>query len=116
VAHLLLARGRQLDWPRLLARFRGHEPVLLAHVVLFTYIYPGEKDIIPSDVLDGLIRRVREAPAATEKRLLRGTFLSRAQYLSDLRDRGFIDARLKPRGPMSSDDVAHWTAAIGTIK
>ena len=115
IAHLLLHRGRELDWDRLLSRFHGHEHVLLAHLILFTYIYPSEKRNVPADVIDRLTKTVREDPPAKEK-LLRGTFLSRAQYLPDLREHGYIDARVEPRGPMTKEEVEHWTAAIGTIR
>src|SRR5579864_8143383 len=33
VAHLILGRGRQFDWQRLVGRFRGHERVLLSHLL-----------------------------------------------------------------------------------
>ena len=115
VAHLIRACGKRMDWKRLVGHFTGHEQVLLAHLILFTYIYPADREVVPGEVLDSLYQRVRNEPPAKEK-LLRGTFISREQYLSDLRDHGYIDARIEPRGPMKAADVAHWTAAIGTIK
>ena len=115
IAHLLLARGPELNWDRIRRRFRGHEQVLLAHLVLFTYIYPTERNAIPWEVVEALFEQTREA-RPPERRICRGTFISRQQYLPDIRDRGFEDARLEPHGPMKAEDVAHWTAAIGTIK
>ena len=115
IAHLLLARGRELDWNRLKNHFRGHEQVLLAHLILFTYIYPTERQQIPWDVVEQLMQRVRDQRPPTEK-VCRGTTISRAQYLPDIRENGFLDSRLEPYGPMKPEDVAHWTAAIGTIK
>jgi len=115
IAHLLLARGPELDWPRLQKHFRGHEHVLLAHLVLFTYIYPTEREQIPWDVVEDLMQRVRDERPPHDK-ICRGTNISRAQYLPDLREHGFLDARVPPHGRMKPEDVAHWTAAIGTIK
>ena len=115
IAHLLLARGPELDWARLTNHFRGHEQVLLAHLVLFTYIYPTERQQIPWNVVEELMRRVHNEKPPDE-RICRGTTISRAQYLCDLRDGGFLDSRIQPYGPMKPEDVAHWTAAIGTIK
>jgi hypothetical protein len=115
IAHLLLARGAELDWGRLVGHFRGHEQVLLAHLVLFTYVYPTERRQVPWQVIETLMERVRnEKPP--EGKVCRGTSISRQQYLPDIRDRGFEDSRLEPYGPMKAEDVAHWTAAIGTIK
>ena len=115
VAHLLLARGPELDWNRLKRHFIGHEQILLAHLILFTYIYPTERQQIPWEVVEELMQKVRDE-RPPERKLCRGTSISRAQYLSDIREHGFEDARLKPHGPMKPEDVAHWTAAIGTIK
>src|SRR5690606_4178702 len=83
VAHLLLARGPQLDWPRLLKRFAGHERVLLAHLVLFGYSFPGQRHCVPQQVVDEVIQRVRNEPCA-DARLCRGTNLSWSQYLVDI--------------------------------
>ena len=47
VAHLLRACGNRMDWQRLLARFGPHWRVLLAHLVLFGFIYPGERAAVP---------------------------------------------------------------------
>jgi hypothetical protein len=38
--------------------------------------------------------------------------LSRKQYLLDIQERGFRDARLDKRVRMDEQDIAHWTKAI----
>lgn len=114
IAHLLRACGKQIDWPRLLERFAEHWPVLLTHLVLFQFIYPSERDQVPTDVfLDLLDRadRAAQAPSSADK-VCRGTLLSREQYLVDINDWGYADARLAPRGRMSAADIARWTAGI----
>ncbi|MBX6312677.1 MAG: hypothetical protein IRY99_07145 [Isosphaeraceae bacterium] len=114
VAHLLRARGEALDWHRLLRRFGPHWRVLLAHLVLFGFIYPAERGKIPVWVLRELSERLRaetEQPAPAE-RICRGPLLSREQYLVDLESGGYKDARLQPQGPLTPEDVIHWTAAI----
>ena len=114
VVHLLRARGRQLDWPRLLARFGPHWRVLLAHLVLFGFVYPADRALVPRWVMDTLTDRLREETQAAPPRsaACAGTLLSREQYLPDLTHHGLDDARLAPEGTMSPDDVAAWTAAI----
>ena len=52
----------------------------------------------------------------TDEKICRGTLLSRQQYLPDLNERGYLDARLPPHGPMRAEDVKHWTDAIGKIR
>lgn len=112
VAHLLLARGEDLDWPRLLRRFGEYPLVLLAHLTLFLFIFPSGADRIPGRVWDELLRALeaaRRAPLAGE-RVCRGTLLSREQYLEALA-RGYRDARLLPGGTMRPEDVVTWTRA-----
>jgi hypothetical protein len=116
VAHLLLARGPQLDWPRLLRRFLGHERVLLGHVIFFGYIYPAQRARVPAWVSEHLLRTVRDEPA-TDEPLCRGTNFSRQQYLIDIHERGFADPRRHAYGGnLSDDDIQRWTAAIDTAK
>ena len=116
VNHLLLARAKTLDWQRLLQRFEGHENVLLAHLLLFAYAFPDHRDDVPQWVHDLLLARAQAARPPAEK-LCRGTFLSREQYLIDLRERGYTDPRTTPHGGhMSPEQAAQWTAAIGTIR
>ena len=113
IAHLLLARGRELDWDRLLRRFGAHWRVLLAHLTLFGFTFPRERDAIPARVMKELARRLdaeADAPAPDDP-ACQGTLLSRSQYLVDL-GRGYQDARVRPRGAMTAEDVEIWTAGI----
>jgi hypothetical protein len=95
VLHLLRAAGEGLDGARLLRRFGHHWRVLLAHLVLFDYVYPSERDKIPGDLRIELLRRANEEAAEPpiEQRLCYGTFLSKRQYHADIEDHGFVDAR-----------------------
>ncbi len=114
VAHLLRARAEQLDWPRLLRRFGPHWRVLFSHVILFGFIYPSERARIPEWVVRELIRKTEAelgVPAPAE-RVCQGTLLSREQYLPDIREWGYRDARLLPRGNMTEGETDRWTAAI----
>lgn len=118
MAHLLRARARTLDWERLLRRYGEHWRVLYSHLVLFGFVYPNERDAIPSDVMHGLTRRLAtEAaiPAASGERVCNGTLTSREQYLIDLSKWGYRDGRLR-QGSMSPAEVQAWTDAIGTIE
>jgi len=117
VVHLLRARGADLDWPRVLRRFGPNWRVLLSHLILFGFVYPGHRDVIPQGVMRELTARLdRETRAPTvdgdDARLCRGTLLSREQYLVDVERWGYRDARLGPEGTMTEADVAAWTAAI----
>jgi hypothetical protein len=99
VLHLLRSAGAAIDGERLLARFGLHWRVLLAHIVLFDYVYPADRAAIPRKLREELLARARaEASGATAQArddvaLCFGTFLSRHSYANDLEDGGLVDAR-----------------------
>lgn len=115
VAHLIRSRGESLDWGRLNRRFGAHWRVLFGHLILFGFIYPAERGKVPNWLLQDYSDRLRkemEEPAPQDQ-VCFGTILSREQYLPDIGMWGYADARIRPRGPMSPEAVAHWTACIG---
>jgi len=117
VAHLLRACGDRMDWPRLLRRFGEHWPVLYGHLIHFRYIYPGEGHQIPGWVMEEFAGRLRDSlgtPPAVARRsppLCRGPYLGAEQYDVDTEEWGYQDARLRPWGTMSPDDLAQWKEA-----
>jgi predicted nucleotidyltransferase len=115
IAHLLQANAEQLDWSSLLERFGPHWRVLLAHLTLFGYIYPRERQRIPGWVLERLMARLAEEmrePADLDENVCAGTLLSREQYLHDVEQLGYVDGRLTSASTMTAEDVAAWTEAI----
>jgi hypothetical protein len=113
IAHILRSCAKQLDWPHLVRRFGPDWRVLLSHLVLFGYIYPSARRRIPLAVMDDLMTRLRkEARSPSRERLCRGTLLSRKQYLVDVEEWGFRDARLDERVRMDEQDITRWTSAI----
>ena len=115
VIHILHTRGPRLDWPRLLDRFGDHWRILLLNLVLYGFVYPGEEQPAPRWVMDTLVGRLHDetTDGPIDERTCRGTLLSREQYLVDILEWGYRDARMQPRGPMSASEIAHWTDAIG---
>jgi hypothetical protein len=111
VLHLFLTVGHRLDWHRLLDRFGSHWRVLLAHLVLFEYVYPGERARVPRPVIEALLRResLEQSDRPADSRLCRGTLLSRAQFLVDVERWGYRDARLDPENAMTAWDIQWWT-------
>lgn len=112
VAHLIESCAGKIDWKHLIRRFGPDWRVLLSHLILVGYIFPGERHRIPQFVVDDLVSRLKEEAQTGDSRLCRGTLLSRQQYLRDISERGFRDARLEPRVNMNGQDIERWTAAI----
>ena len=117
VIHILHTRGPRLDWHRLVDRFAEYWRILLLNLVLYGFVYPGEESPAPSWVMDTLLARLNDEASGplTRDRICRGTLISREQYLVDILDWGYADARMQPRGPMSATEIAHWTDAIGKL-
>jgi len=114
VAHVIHAMGRELDWRRLIDRYGKYWRALYAHIILFGFIYPSARSRVPSWVMDEMSKRLTDevrSPDPTEK-VCYGTIISRQQYLVDVDRWGYQDARLKPAGTMTSEEIAHWTAGI----
>jgi hypothetical protein len=87
--------------------------LLLSHLLLFGYIYPSRKKMIPKNVVSRLLSQLiaDETEPATENQICNGTFLSREQFLSDVSDKGFLDARVGPRCAMTQKDIELWSLA-----
>src|SRR5688572_6516147 len=113
VAHLIRACAGQMDWERLLQRFGTHWRVLLSHLVLFGFVYPAERHVVPRWLMEELLDRARReltAPPPAEA-VCDGTLLSREQYLDDI-GRGYRDGRALPLGTMTAQELADWTGSI----
>lgn len=96
VYHLLVATARQLDWDLLLERFGDHWEVLLSHLVMFRYVYPSHRDLIPPWVLDKLLARFQQTRVEpwTGGKVCRGFLLDGiGTYSLDVQEWGYRDAR-----------------------
>jgi hypothetical protein len=94
VNHLVRATGPELDWDRLLRRFDRYWEVLLSHLLLFRFAYPGERSTVPDRVLELLVARLEDELGTDHPRALcRGNLISRVQYRHDLEHLGYEDGR-----------------------
>lgn len=114
IAHVLRTCGKTLDWSRLLYRFNSHWRILFSHVVLFGFIYPAHRLSIPKWLMDELMRRLQQEMTSlpADDRLCQGTLLSWSQYLADLQDGDYDDARHRPRGTLTAQETARMTETM----
>jgi hypothetical protein len=77
IAHLLSSCGEQLSWKKLLDRFGPDWRVLLSHLVLFAFIYPTQRRVVPRDVLSDLFGQFinEEQQRAGAEQICNGTLL-----------------------------------------
>ena len=111
VSHLLRARGHVIDWPRLLERYGDYHLVLAAHLMLFRFAYSDAHRLIPDWVIDKVLADRTPPASDPDTPVCFGALLSREQYLADVSQLGYADARLA-RGHMTPDELEIWTAAI----
>ena len=94
ILHLILRRGDELDWKRLLARIHAHWRLFLAQIHLFDYAYPGHRRQIPDWVRDKLLERAREERDDDgDPDVCAGTLISRFSFSIDVNEWGFRDLR-----------------------
>jgi hypothetical protein len=98
VAHLILCLGHRLDWDRLLHTTGDDWPLLLSHLMLYRYIYPGYREQVPDRILRDLLARADadvDVPSdrSDGRSATRGTLISRFSFNIDVHEWGFHDLR-----------------------
>lgn len=94
VVHLILARGDELDWERILGRVGEHWRLLIAQLHLYDYVYPGRRGNVPDWVREELLERAYEGLGAEGDPLAcQGTLISRFSFAIDVNEWGFEDVR-----------------------
>ena len=118
VMHILRTCAETLKWERLMRRFEPQWHILLLDLILFSFVYPSERHRLPAPVVDELLARMRKEidGPPSDDRVCRGTLVSREQYLLDIGQYGYQDARLVPRGSMTPEDAIYWTWAIENVE
>lgn len=94
IAHLILCRGQELNWERLIARVGDFWRLLLAQVFTFDFVYPGHRGRIPTWVREDLLERAHEELLRTgDPAACWGTMVSRFSFAIDVNEWGFADPR-----------------------
>lgn len=91
INHIILKKGKELNWKRLLARLDQHQHwhLLLAQLIMFQFVYPSDfHDIIPKWLFDELIKRANEQYniPPTVVKVCRGPVIDQTQYSVDIKD------------------------------
>ena len=107
IARLLHARCEKLDWGRLLWRFDRQWRVLLSHLVLFGFVYPGRRLQIPHWLMRELMHRLdmEMQTLSSDRDVCQGTLLSWGQYLDHIERGDYKDARHSPRGSLTAGET-----------
>jgi hypothetical protein len=98
VLHVLRLQAQTLDWRRVWARMEAHWEVLFAHLLLFQFVYPSERERVPEWLWRELLGRQEQrlaelADRTPAGRVCRGLLISDRQYQIDVTQWGYIDGR-----------------------
>ena len=97
VVHLIRSVQGKLDWQRILDRLGENRLLLLWHLILFDYIYPGHTNYLPKDLMVALFNERQEAwkKRKPNAKAFRGTLIDPFSYTVDVEDWGYEDRRTK---------------------
>lgn len=78
VVHLILRQGKHIDWHILIEKMEPHWELLLSSILLFLFIYPSERALIPKWVIERLVVKLEDriAHEPTKDKITRGLLLS----------------------------------------
>jgi hypothetical protein len=87
--HLLLKCGKKMKWKRLFSHMEKHWQLLLAQLLSFQFVYPGDfTEIVPKWLYDELLQRAEEQYniPPTKIRICRGPLIDQTQYAVDIKE------------------------------
>ncbi len=95
VVHLIHSAKGQLDWQRILDRLPENRELLLWHLILFDFVYPGHSDYLPQELMVQLFEEAKKRWNKPDKnrKAFRGTLLDPFSYTVDVEDWGYEDRR-----------------------
>ncbi len=95
IVHLIRATEGNLDWDRILRRLGDNYELLLWHLLLFDFMYPGHSNFLPKELMGKLFKKVQQQWKKPEKnpKTFRGTLLDPFSYIVDIEDWGYEDRR-----------------------
>ena len=94
VAHVILKCHEAIDWHQLLGHMELYWEVLLIALLNFRFVYPSERNVIPTWLMDELLERLRDQSdvKGPGKKVCRGRIFSPRDYAMDVERWGFSEA------------------------
>ena len=94
IAHLVLRSGGRVGWERVLQLLGSDRVLLLWHLLLFDFVYPGRAELLPQELMVRLFEEARAGwSAPAENRAFRGMLLDPFSFAVDVLDWGYEDRR-----------------------
>ena len=95
VLHLIQGSRGQVDWQRVLKLLGRNYELLLWHLILFDYVYPGQSEALPQELMRELFERAQRRwhLGSANAKAFRGTLLDPFSFAVDIEDWGYEDRR-----------------------
>lgn len=94
IVHLIRAVEGRIDWQRVIDLLGGDEEIVLWHLLLFQFVYPGHVGYLPTELMQRAFRRLEdEWKTPPHRRTFRGTLLDSVSFAVDREDMGYEDTR-----------------------
>jgi len=89
IAHVIFATRGKLDWNRVLELAGDHWELVLWNLILFRYVYPGQKDYVSESLWRELLGRLSEQERAPAKSaIFRGSLVDDNMFAIDVEEWG----------------------------
>ena len=96
ILHLVLRRQGRVDWERVVERMGENRELVLWHLLLFDWVYPDHRDLLPAELMARLVDEARAGwgrSSGHDPPTSRGTLLDPVAFSIDTRDWGLRDGR-----------------------
>ena len=105
ILHLVQAVDGRVDWEHVVDLLGGDEEIVLWHLLLLQFVYPGRPDYLPQALMERAFERARAGWRSHPGRhVLRGRLIDPDAFAYDVEERGLEDCR--DLRPLVGDDGA----------
>ena len=105
ILHLVQEVDGRVDWEHVVDLLGGDEEIVLWHLLLLQFVYPGRPDYLPQALMERAFERARAGWRSHPGRhVLRGRLIDPDAFAYDVEERGLEDCR--DLRPLVGDDGA----------
>lgn len=100
IVHIIEAVKGNVHWQRLLQILKEDSVLVLWHLILFAYVYPGHADYLPQELMGELFEKLRKGWShPKDPKAFYGMMIDPLRFRVDVVDWGYHDERRMP-GPL----------------
>jgi hypothetical protein len=94
IAHLIRCVQGKIDWKRVMEHMVKDHELLLWHLILFQFVYPGHTDYLPLSLMDKIFGHMKEGRSKPiNPKSFRGMLIDPVSFAVDCEEWGYEDLR-----------------------